>query len=205
VRDLPTNFAALLEQRVLAPVFLVHIDWPSQPVYLATAYGPITWDGKTWQPTGEFVQLSQIGESSNGRANGVQLTLSGIPSGTIAAAFRNDFQGKKAQIYCGFLNTQGSLITSPLCVFDGVIDSTSFEDSGDTSTIIVSLEKELIDRRDEVRRFNHEDQQLDYPGDMFLEYTTWLAMNPIKFGKYKSGQMQMIKGKGLRPTFYAPV
>jgi len=200
VRDLPANFAALLDAQVVAPAFFLHLDWPTGPVYWVTAYGAINWDGKWWQPTGEFCQISEIGESNDARANGVQLTLSGIPSAQIVNAFRNDFQGAKAQIYIGFLNEQGGLITAPLRIFEGQIDSTAFEDSGETSTITVALEKELIDRRDEVRRYTHEDQQLDHPGDLYFEYTTWLAMNPIKFGKYKAGQVAQISGKGLRPT-----
>jgi len=114
MRDLPANFAALLENRVVAPVFFLHLDWPQSPVYWVTAYGAISWDGKWWAPTGEFMQIAQISESNDARANGVQLTLSGIPSQTLASIFRNDFQGRKAQIYIGFLNEQGGLITAPL-------------------------------------------------------------------------------------------
>jgi len=163
-------------------------------VYWVTAYGAINWDGKTWAPSGEFLQLSQIGESADGRANGVQLTLSGIPSAVLTSIFRNDFQGRKAQIYIGFLNAQGGLITPPLRVFEGQIDSAALDDSGETSTAVVALEKELIDRRDEVRRFTHEDQQLDGPGDKFFEYQTYLSMNAIKFGKWKSGQTTPLRG-----------
>jgi len=201
VRDLPANFAALLDAQVVAPAFFLHLDWPQSPVYWVTAYGAINWDGKTWQPTGEFMQIAQIGESSDGKANGVQLTLSGIPSQTLASIFRNDFQGRKARLYIGFLDEQGGLITAPLRVFEGQIDSAALDDSGETSTAVVNLEKELIDRREDVRRFTHEDQQLDHAGDLFFEYVTWLSMNPIKFGKYKSGQMpQLRSGRGFKIT-----
>jgi len=201
VRDLPANFAAQLDAQVVAPAFFLHLDWPQSPVYWVTAYGAINWDGKTWQPTGEFMQIAQIGESNDARANGVQLSLSGIPSQVLASIFRNDFQGKTAQIYIGFLNEQGGLITAPLRIFEGQIDSAALDDSGETSTAVVNLEKELIDRRDEVRRFTHEDQQLDHPGDLYFEYQTWLSMNPIKFGKWKSGQMpQLQSGRGFKLT-----
>jgi len=170
------------------------LDWPTGPAYWFTGYGAINWDDKAWAGSGAVVQISQIGESSDGRANGVQLSLSGIPSGLIVNAFRNDFQGAKAAIYIGFLGEQEQLLAPPLRVFEGIIDSTAFEDTGATSTITVALEKELIDRRDEVRRFTHEDQQLDYPGDKFFEYQTYLSMNQIKFGKWKSGQTTPLRG-----------
>jgi len=205
LRDLPANFAALLDAQVVAPAFFLHLDWPTGPVYWVTAYAAINWDGKTWSPTGQFCQISQIGESNDGRANGVQLTLSGIPSSAIVNAFRNDFQGAKAAIAIGFLSASGGLLAAPLRIFEGVIDSTAFEDTGESSTITVGLEKELIDRREDVRRFTHEDQQLDHPGDLFFEYQTWLSMNPIKFGKYKAGQIATLQGKGLRPTITYPI
>jgi len=181
-RDLPTNFASHLSARLMAPAFFVHLAWPSGPVYVWGGYGPLTWGGKTWIGVGDLGSISPIGESSDGRANGVQLTLSGIPNEGVVRAFDNKFQGAPAQIYLGVFDESMQLITEPLCLFDGVIDSSGFEDSGETSTITVNLEKELIDRRDDVRRFTHEDQQLDTPGDRFFEQVGWLSQNQIAFG-----------------------
>jgi len=186
-RQLPATLATQIDGRAIAPAFLLHIDWPHDPVYWWTGYGPLYWDGKTWQGTGEFMQISQLGESADGRANGVQLTLSGIPSSVLVSVFRNDFQGRRAEIYLGLFDQSGGLLGNPLCLFEGQLDSASLEDSGETSTAVLQLEKELIDRREDVRRFTHEDQQLDHPGDLFFEYQAWLAMNPITFGKWKSG------------------
>jgi len=186
-RDLPSNYAQQLGQRVLAPAFFVHLDWPSGPVYAWGGYGEVTWGGRAWQGVGELGSISPIGESSEGRANGVQLTLSGIPNAQIARAFDNKFQGSPAQIYLGLFNEQMQLISAPLCLFDGVIDSSGFEDTGETSTITVNLEKELIDRRDDMRRFTHEDQQLEAPGDKFFEQVAWLSQNQITFGPRKAG------------------
>jgi len=187
MRDLPANFAATLGQRVLSPAFFVHLAWPTGEVYVWGGYGTVTWGGKQWQGVGELGSISQIGESSDTHANGVQLTLSGIPSEAIARAFDNKLQGRPAQIYLGLFDEQMQLISPPLCLFDGVIDSSGFEDTGQTSTITVNLEKELIDRRDDYRRFTHEDQQLDAPGDKFFEQVAWLSQNQITFGPRKAG------------------
>jgi len=187
MRELPSNYAQQLDQRVLAPAFFVHLEWASGPVYCWGGYGNITWGGHTWQGTGELGTISQIGESSDTRANGVQLTLSGIPSEMVAAAFLGKSQGAPAQIYLGLFDEQMQLVSAPLCLFDGVIDSSGFEDTGETSTITVNLEKELIDRRDDPRRFTHEDQQLDAPGDRFFEQVAWLSQNQITFGPRKAG------------------
>jgi len=156
-------------------------------VYLWGGYGNITWGGKTWVGTGDLGGISPIDETGDLAANGVQLTLSGIPSAAIAAAFSVDFQGCAGRIYLGLFSADGHLLDTPATLFDGLVDSSAFQDTGQTSTITVNLEKELIDRRDEVRRFTHEDQQIDHPGDHYLEYVPWLAQNQIYFGPYKAG------------------
>lgn len=182
-RTLPTGYETAANAQVFPPVFLVYLDWPGGAVRAWNGYGNISWDSQTWYGTGEFGQISPIGESSDLRANGVQLTLSGIPSELIAEAFANDIQGVAAKIWLAPLNTStGAFIADPLCLFDGVIDNTAFEENGETSTISVNLEKELIDRRSDPRRYTHEDQQIDAAGDLFFEYVAWLAQNPISFG-----------------------
>lgn len=181
-RTLPTGYAALTTEKVFRPVFLVFLDWPGDPVYAWTGYGSISWDGHTWVGTGQQGTISEIGESSNLRANGVKLTLSGIPSDLVSKAVANDSQGQVARIWLGCLLKDGTFAADPYLVFDGVIDMCPIEDSGKEATITVQLEKELIDRRLNNRRYTHEDQQIDYPGDMGFEFVAGLADKEITWG-----------------------
>jgi hypothetical protein len=181
-RTLPTGYAARTEAPVFGAVFLLELEWPGGTVRVWNGYGTFSWDSKTWTGTGDYGRIGPVGESRDLRANGVTLELSGIPSAVIDDVFANDAQGKAARIWLGELGNDGAFTVDPLKVFDGFIDNGSFRDSGATSTVTVQLEKELINRRVDGRRYTHEDQQIDAAGDRFFEYVPWLAANPLVFG-----------------------
>jgi len=181
-RTLPTGFATKTEAKVFSPVFLVFLDWPGAPVYLWNGYGTISWDSQTWTGTGQLGTISPIGESKDLRANGVSLTMSGIPSGLIAEALGNDSQGAVGKIWVTSMAAGGTFEMDPYQVFEGFIDIVPIEDNGTTSTISVQLEKELIDKRLNDRRTTHEDQQIDYPDDLIFSFITGLQDKQFNWG-----------------------
>jgi hypothetical protein len=181
-RALPTGFAALASAPVFRPAILVDLAWPSGTIYVWNGYGTLSWNGHTYQGTGHLGDVSGIGESKDGRANGVTLTLGGIPSTMIADALANDAQGRSAKIWLAAFADDGTLGADPYPIFDGVIDISPVEDNGTEATISVQLEKELIDRRINNWRNTHEDQQIDYPGDMFFEFVAGLADKEVVWG-----------------------
>jgi len=186
-REISPATATEFHAHSIAPAFFVHLDWsPYNQLNLWGGYGDVQWGGRLWKGLGHLGGISEITESLGLRANGVQLTLSGIPTGSLIDAFGDEFQGRAARIYLGLFDDSGQLIAEPVCLFDGLIDSTAFEDTGETATISVSLEKELIDRRDDIRRYTAEDQNVEYGGDHFFDQVTWLSQNQIYFGTYNA-------------------
>lgn len=181
-RELPAGLPALTEANVFRPVLLVELAWPSGTVRAWSGYGILPWAGNSYLGTGDLGTVSPIGESNDLGANGVVISLSGIPSANIAEALANDAQGRSGKIHLGAMNDAGVLASDPYLIFDGLIDVTSIEDDGTTATVSVSLEKELIDRRLQSRRSTHEDQQIDYPGDLFFEYVAGLQDKTVSWG-----------------------
>jgi len=181
-RDLPTGLGAATAAATLSPIFLVELQWPTGTVRAWTGYGDIAWGGNTYTGTGHLGTISEVKESRDGAANGVTLTLAGIPSANISLALADDSQGQPGKVYFGVLSSSGTLAIDPYLIFDGVIDVCPIEDSGDTCSISVQLEKELIDSRARGRRYTHEDQQIDYPGDLGFEYVAGLADKTITWG-----------------------
>lgn len=181
-RELPTGYAALTEADTFYPVMLVELDWSTGAVRVWTGYGEISWNGNTYYGVGDLGGISPIGESNNLGANGVTLTLSGVPSDAIAEALTGDSQGRSGKVWIASLSRSGAFQADPYLIFDGLIDVTGIDDSGETATISVSLEKELIDRRSQSRRSTHEDQQIDYPGDLFFEYVAGLQNKVLAWG-----------------------
>lgn len=181
-RDLPSGFAAAASAAKVAPVFLVRLDWPSGTVFVWTGYGNIAWDGQTWIGTGDLGRVSDVRESREGAANGLTLSLHGIPSGNIAQALADDSQGRPGKMWLGFLAADGSLVVDPYLIFDGVIDVCPVEDDAETCIVSVQLEKELIDSRARGRRYTHEDQKIQYPTDRGFEYIAGLQDKQIVWG-----------------------
>lgn len=184
-RDLPTGMAAAVSAATVAPVFLAQLNWPTGTVYAWTGYGDISWNAQTWVGTGHLGGISDIRESSDGSANGITLSMSGIPSAEIARALEGNSQRQPGKVYFGVLSSAGTFAIDPYLIFDGVIDVCPVEDFGETATISVQLEKELIDMRTRGRRYTHEDQQLDHPGDLGFEYVAGLADKEIMWGTAK--------------------
>lgn len=181
-RDLPAGMGAAGAAAVVSPIFLARLDWPTGEVFAWTGYGNIAWDGQTWVGTGNLGTISAVRESAEGAANGVTLSLSGIPSGNLALALASDSQGRPGKIYFGMLAPDGTLAVDPYLIFDGVIDVCPVEDTGEMCQIAVQLEKELIDNRSLGRRYTHEDQQIDHPGDRGFEYVAGLVDKHIQWG-----------------------
>jgi hypothetical protein len=181
-RTLPTGLASAVAAAKLTPIFLVKLEWPTGTVYAWTGYGSISWDSQTWVGTGHVGAISEVRESRDGAANGITLSLAGIPSGNITLALANDTQGQPGKVYFGVLAENGTLAIDPYLIFDGVIDVCPIEDSGDTCIISVQLEKELIDTRSRGRRYTHEDQQIDHSGDLGFEYVAGLADKVVNWG-----------------------
>ncbi len=184
-RDLPTGMAAATSAATVAPVFLVQLNWPTGTVYAWNGYGNILWNAQTWIGTGHLGGVSNIRESADGSANGITVSMSGIPSAELSRALENNSQGQPAKIYFGVLSSSGTFAIDPYLIFDGVIDVCPVEDNGETATIAVQIEKELIDSRTRGRRYTHEDQQIDHPGDLGFQYVAGLADKDIMWGTAK--------------------
>lgn len=181
-RTLPTDYAAETEAPIFRPAFFVYLDWPSGAVRAWTGYGTISWGGHDWTGVGHLGSISPIGENTDLRANGLTLTLNGIPSELIADVLANDSQGRTAKVWLAPMTSAGALAADPYLLKDAVIDVCPFTDEGATASISVKIENELIDRRQKVRRRTHEDQQLVLAGDMYYEYVAGLADKQITWG-----------------------
>lgn len=196
-RDLPTGFSAKTEAAVFNPALLVELDWPGGMVRAWSGYGSLVWDGKTFLGVADHGGVSQIREATDGRANGMMLTLSGIPSSLVPEILSNDAQGRSGRVYVAALDDDGALSVDPYLIFDGFIDVTPFEDSGNTASISVALEKERINRRTQSRRRTHEDQQIDSPGDGYFRYVAGLATKSANWGgKTSAGSSATPAGVG---------
>jgi hypothetical protein len=183
-RDLNSGLANAIVENVVAPAFFFKAEFDGGDLLAWSGYGDITFGGDTYLGVGDFGGVDKVIETADVRANGSVFTLSGIPSALLAVALTEDYQGRPCTLYLGALNlTSGAIIGTPYPILSGRMDVMGIEEGGDEGTITLTVENRLIDLfRARERRYTHEDQQIDYAGDLGLEYVAGLQEKPINWG-----------------------
>ena len=162
--------AQILAQAKMVAVFFEG-DFASGPVRLWSGLGDLDWNGQTWSGAGDLGTISPILESTDVQANGVRVTLSGIPSASLSLALQEARRGQTGTLWIAFLDDTGAVVADPYIAFSGRLDQPQIEDGGDTAAISIAYENRLIDlERPREWRFDHEDQQITYPGDLGFEF-----------------------------------
>lgn len=183
-RDLTEHVAAEIVKQRLRPVLFYEGEFASGTSRAWTGYGEIEWNGHTWQGVGHFGGISAIEETGDIVATGFAVTLSGVPQDLLAIALADARQGKPGRVWLAFLDESGNVIADPYLSAAGRLDVPEIEEGAETATIRISYESRLIDlERPRVRRYTHEDQQIDYPGDKGFEYIPSLQDAQITWGR----------------------
>lgn len=184
VRTLTVGMEAATLADAVKPVLLVEMMFTS-PARIWTGIGDIVWNGATWSGVGTLLGVGQIEETREIRATGLDISLSGVPSELISLALAEPYQGKTAKVYIGAFNTAGgALIADPYLAFSGRMDVMTIAERPDSPVINISTESRLIDlERPRERRWDHQDQITDHPGDMFFEFVSSIQNVEITWGK----------------------
>lgn len=183
-RNITTAFNNILESDNLSPFLAVDLSFDGGNFVTWTGYGNITFGGTTYIGGGDFLNVSQISETADIQANGINITLSGIPSDLISSALNETYQGRPAKLYLGVLDGNGAVVADPYLIFSGRMDTMGIEDTGDTANISLTAESRLIDlERSRERRYTSEDQKIDYPNDKGLEFIADLQEKEIVWGR----------------------
>ena len=187
-RGLPTAVANAVSADVVRPVLFVQCAFDSGDLNLWGGIGDLTAGGVDYVGAGTLLAVSGIKESTELQANGATVQLSGVTEPLLSKARDEDYQGRVLKVLLGTMNSSNSLISSPFVIFSGFMDTMTITDSGDTSTIKVTVENRLIEfERSRQRRYTAEDQKIDYPNDKGLEFVTEIAEKEIVWGRSQAG------------------
>ena len=182
VKTLSSNNSAVLNDSVIKPVYFIKFEFPTGTVYLNSSDRNFTISGQEYLGIGLIGSISTIQESSELQANGVKITLSGIPNTYVSIALTSDYQGSPTEITLGFLDSNYVLVDPPFTVFVGKVDTMGIA-LGDTATIELEVENRLIDwERPRISRFTNEEQQNLYSGDKGLEFVDSVAEKELFWG-----------------------
>lgn len=162
-------------------LLLVELDFESGTLYLTNAGCTATWNGHTWLPN-KLGKIDAIKEGSDLEANGAGFELNGTDLTLLSTVLDEDYQGRSAKLWVAPLTDQYQPISDPVLVYVGRMDSATIN-FGSTASISLATENRLIDMdRAKVRRFNSEDQAIDYPEDKGFDFVPGLVEGQIKWG-----------------------
>ena len=182
VKTLSTNNSNVLNDEVLKPIFFLKLEFPSGTLYLNSTERNVTWGGNQYLGAGNISSVSDIEETSELQANGVNFQITGIPSTYISVALTTEYQGSNATEYLGFFNNAYGLVDDPFIIFVGKVDTMAISLSN-TATIELDIENRLIDwERPRISRFTNEEQQNLYSGDKGLEFVDSVAEKELFWG-----------------------
>ncbi len=192
-RLLEDAFKTEIVKDVISPIILIELAVAKKDaagntigeeyVRAWTGYGTLSFNGNDFIGGGNFIGISEMVESSDTSADGIAISLSGIPSDLLSIALGQVQHGRKASVWFGLLDSDLGLIDDSYKIFSGFSDVTSISEQGETSTISVNIENRLIAlETPKVRRYTDQIQRQTYPNDKGFEFVTGLQEKEFTFG-----------------------
>jgi hypothetical protein len=183
-RTLSTEMQSVTTAELVRPIYLVDMEFSSGSIYLWSGMGDLTYNSNTYLGAGDLLSIGAIQETAELTANGATITLGGIKESLLTLARDEPYQGRPLIIRLGAFDGNGDLIASPVILFSGFMDIMTIADSGDTSTITVTVENKLIAfQRTAVRRYTAEDQKIEHPTDKGFEFVAKIQEKEIIWGR----------------------
>jgi len=144
-RDLHADVVTQTTASRLRPRLLVKFEFDSGDLLLCNGYTDITFNSEMYTASGDFGSVSSIVEETELNANGVELTLSGIPSEWISIALQEPYKNRPVTLYEVLVDGDGAIYGGD----DGAIphsfrcDTMRIDEGGDTANITIAAESIL--------------------------------------------------------------
>lgn len=182
------SLTSAMESAVIAdlvrPITLVQCAFDTGNLNLWSGIGDLTVSGVDYVGAGTLLSIGEIAETSELSANGITVTLSGVSEPLISKARDEDYQGRELKVLLGAMDAANGVISDPIVVFSGFMDTMIIQDGESTATIQVTVENRLIEfERTRVRRYTAEDQKIDFPTDKGLEFVAEMEEKEIVWGR----------------------
>lgn len=150
-------------------------------IRLWTGYGDKTIGVDTYTGSGNVLAISGLEEANDLSAKNITITLNGIDSSLVSLALSEPYQRRLCRVYFGTDDT------TAIEVFSGFINTMTIEDSGETSTISMTVESKLVAlERASNRRYTHENHVARHSGDTFFSFVADMQDKEVVWGREKA-------------------
>lgn len=183
-RTLTTAMSNALVADVVRPIYLVRMVFDSSDLNVWSGMGDLSYGGETYTGLGDLLSISEIKETADVQATGMNVSLAGVKSSLVTIAKDQDYQGRELTVSLGAFDSSGDLIADPVIIFSGFMDTMTINEAGEYSSITIAVENKLIAfERSKVRRYTAEDQKINHPTDKGFEFVTAIVEKEIFWGR----------------------
>lgn len=169
---------------------LVRIDTGEEVYRISNIYTPITHQGETYLPLGNFIGVSDIIDDITASNADVSINLSGINEDAITLVLATPIKGSEVQIFRAFIDEDTGLPLSGQVYlrFKGYINNFSIgetygmSDSSHTVSMSATSIHSLLEKKQTGRRTRPTDQKRFYPGDTSMDRIVSLNKTTFNFG-----------------------
>lgn len=107
-RGLDAGTVDALSAQLVRPIILFEGVFATGTVRLWSGLGDLSYAGETWQGVGTLGGVSPVQETQEVRANGLRVSLSGIPAELVSLALQSLRQNRAGKIWLAFLPAEGA-------------------------------------------------------------------------------------------------
>jgi hypothetical protein len=122
VRSLATGFSAAISAETSTLTHLIELNTSDGATRLTTSPTDISWDSNTWTGIGGALVFGAISETDDGRAQGVEIRLSGVEQTIINLILSYNVRGREARIYIAHIAADGTIVADPYQAFSGYLN-----------------------------------------------------------------------------------
>jgi hypothetical protein len=163
-------------QPSIRPVLFLKLEFDGGDINIHSDLGDLTWGGDTYTGVGRLGSVSTADEVSDLSLTTIKLTLSGLPNDLTSILFNQQYQGRTATLFIGYLNPAFPvLVDDPMILYRGLIDTANFATDKNFSITLSIGSRFSAWSSPNIRRYNNADQQGRFPADkglQFIEQTT---------------------------------
>lgn len=182
-RPMSTDVANAVQAGHVPGLLLVMLDFESGPVRVNNSAVTFPWSGFDWVGTGFLGTIDPVSEHSDLQMTGISMQLTGIPTEMVSRVLGEHYQGRAAKVWFAPMDDDYIVLAEPVLIFSGRMDACDIA-LGETAAVTLTAESRLTDwERPRVRRYTHEDQIAQYPGDLGLQFVAQMAEKTLVWGR----------------------
>jgi hypothetical protein len=168
--------------------FFAELEFRSGTERYWSGIAPLSWDSETWTGTGHLGGVGPMESSEDFRANGLQLSVAGLPGSAFAdydALTASDYKGRRARFVIAIMDSTFQTVIHAIerHFFIDTLDYALDPDLGGVISVGLEVETRRASRV-KVRRYTPQDQEKEHPGDKAFEFVPYINSGvDVKWGK----------------------